>query len=267
MSVHIKSPSGEASVEISLHGATLLSWVLSGKELIFLSKLANASNPTSGKGIRGGIPIVFPNFGPWECGPQHGFARGKVWTCVQNTGHCVVLELTSDEETKNIWNYDFKLTYTVTLNGHSLETSLSVDNLGTEAFDFTTLLHTYLRVPAVQNIRISGLENIGFHDSLTKKYIEGIDGDIQGINENVDRVYANTPNIHLLKFDETHIKVEKTNLPDTVLWNPWSDKAKGMNDFGDDEYLEMVCIEAGKVAERQFLEPSENWQCKQVLTA
>jgi len=27
------------------------------------------------KAVRGGIPICFPNFGPWKAGPQHGFAR------------------------------------------------------------------------------------------------------------------------------------------------------------------------------------------------
>lgn len=31
------------------------------------------------KAIRGGIPLVFPNFGPWDLGPQHGFARITMW--------------------------------------------------------------------------------------------------------------------------------------------------------------------------------------------
>jgi glucose-6-phosphate 1-epimerase len=29
-----------------------------------------------------------------------------------------------------------------------------------------------------------------------------------------------------------------------VVWNPWIDKAARMSDFGDAEYLHMVCIEA-----------------------
>ena len=32
------------------------------------------------------------------------------------------------------------------------------------------------------------------------------------------------------------ISVQKTNFPDAVVWNPWIDKAKGMADFGDEEY-------------------------------
>ena len=30
--------------------------------------------------IRGGVPVCFPSFGPWEFGAQHGFARiSKDW--------------------------------------------------------------------------------------------------------------------------------------------------------------------------------------------
>ena len=32
------------------------------------------------------------------------------------------------------------------------------------------------------------------------------------------------------------ISIHKTNFPDAVVWNPWVEKAKGMADFGDEEY-------------------------------
>ena len=32
------------------------------------------------------------------------------------------------------------------------------------------------------------------------------------------------------------ITLKKRNFPDAVVWNPWIDKAKGMADFGDEEY-------------------------------
>ena len=32
------------------------------------------------------------------------------------------------------------------------------------------------------------------------------------------------------------IEIERENLPDAVVWNPWIDKAAGMADFGDEEY-------------------------------
>ena len=32
-----------------------------------------------------------------------------------------------------------------------------------------------------------------------------------------------------------------------VVWNPWAEKAKAMTDFGDEEYKQMLCVEAGYV--------------------
>ena len=109
--ITLTSPSGKSTVRISTHGATVLSWIVNSNERIFLSKLANADHPVSGKGIRGGIPVVFPNFGPWDLGPQHGFARGKQWTIASQTASCAVLVLVNDAETERIWNHKFELRY------------------------------------------------------------------------------------------------------------------------------------------------------------
>lgn len=51
-----------------------------------------------------------------------------------------------------------------------------------------------------------------------------------------------------------------------VVWNPWSEKAKGMSDFGDEEYKEMVCVEAGAVAQQVTLDPSKRLAFSQKIT-
>lgn len=40
-----------------------------------------------------------------------------------------------------------------------------------------------------------------------------------------------------------------------VIWNPWLDKARETPDFGDDEYPNMVCVEAGHVSSPVLLLP------------
>lgn len=52
----VQLKNGTDSVKIHLHGATVISWCVDGKELLFLSSkaLLDGSKP-----IRGGIPLVF----------------------------------------------------------------------------------------------------------------------------------------------------------------------------------------------------------------
>lgn len=51
-----------------------------------------------------------------------------------------------------------------------------------------------------------------------------------------------------------------------MLWNPWKEKAAALSDFNDDGYLNMVCVEAGYVADRKVIQPNETFVCGQKLT-
>ena len=63
----------QSSVEILLFGATVISWIFNGRERLFVSETAVWDGK---KAIRGGIPLVFPQFGqPLKTMSQHGFAR------------------------------------------------------------------------------------------------------------------------------------------------------------------------------------------------
>ena len=68
------------SVTVHLWGATITSWKVNNKEQLFLSNSAiYDTRKPGGKAIRGGIPIVFPQFGEGAM-LQHGFARVSNWT-------------------------------------------------------------------------------------------------------------------------------------------------------------------------------------------
>ena len=44
-------------------------------------------------------------------------------------------------------------------------------------------------------------------------------------------------------------RVAKENSRTTLVWNPWVQKAHAMPDFGDDEWIQMVCVETSNVAD------------------
>src|SRR5438552_8475219 len=66
----------EAEAEVYLHGACVTRYQPAGQPpLLFCSQ---TSKYETGKAIRGGVPIIFPWFGPHPTDPhkgQHGFAR------------------------------------------------------------------------------------------------------------------------------------------------------------------------------------------------
>ena len=73
--VDLQHPSG-ARVEVYLHGAHVTSWQTArGREVLFVSR---ASHFQDGAPIRGGIPVIFPQFGAGPL-PKHGLARIRAW--------------------------------------------------------------------------------------------------------------------------------------------------------------------------------------------
>jgi len=59
--------------------------------------------------------------------------------------------------------------------------------------------------------------------------------------------------------------LQKYNFPDTVIWNPWIEKAKEIPDFGDDEYPNMICVESGHVSTPVVLMPGTAFEASQIL--
>lgn len=117
--VSLQHPSGSSSCEVCLYGGTVTSFASKlakdgMQENLFISEKAVLDGT---KAIRGGIPLVFPQFGPGAL-PNHGFARTSTWKVV-GTSHqpgndetvSVTLELRDDEETMKIWPFKFILNY------------------------------------------------------------------------------------------------------------------------------------------------------------
>jgi len=259
-----------SKLTVHLFGATVVSWVTGGEENIFISSKSLFDNK---KAIRGGIPVVFPQFGPWEPGPQHGFARIQRWAVKQpplktQDACTAVFTLTDNDATRAMWDFRFELCYTVTLSASGFTTSFSVTNTDTNDFDFTCLLHTYFKVPDVTQVKVTGLQGMTYTDKVLAGSTYTEDRNEVTVAENVDRVYSCTPDEHVLHgaMGGASIRIKKTNLPDTVVWNPWAEKAASMADFGDNDYPHMICIEAGHVTSRKQLAPGEEFTGSQTIT-
>jgi glucose-6-phosphate 1-epimerase len=258
-----------ARAEVYMQGAHVASWrTPSGDEILFLSE-HSAWEP--GREIRGGIPVIFPQFGPGPL-PQHGFARTEEWTLEQSGvdgegGVFAVLRLLDSEATRALWPHPFAARLRVRI-GESLRVGLVVENTGERPFQFTAALHTYFRIADVAGLRIRGLQDIRFRDRAVQGE-ERTDTESElRITEEVNRVYVATPST--ITIDDAAagrtVVLHKQGFADAVVWNPWTEWSRSKPDFGDNEYLGMVCVEAAQVAEPVRLAPGEAWRAEQTLS-
>ncbi|KAL4913232.1 class II aldolase/adducin N-terminal [Aspergillus aurantiobrunneus] len=287
--VQASLPSGE-SVTVNLNGATVTSWkTANGTEQLWLS---DAAVLDGSKPIRGGIPVVFPVFGPPPSNhptsplPQHGFARSSLWEFLgKSSSESSGINSTAADDTVKLdfglssgllssefrskWPYEFGLVYSVTLSPEGLGTSLQVTNQGTESFEFQVLLHTYFGVEDISNIRIKSLNGKSYLDK-TQNGAEQTESfpSIQFTSE-TDRVYKDLdPSVPLIisSTEKDLFSITREGINDAVVWNPWIEKAKSIGDFSPDEgYKKMVCVEAGAVNGWQVLEAGESWEGGQII--
>jgi glucose-6-phosphate 1-epimerase len=250
--VRITSP--EAVGEMYMHGAHVTSWTpAGGEEVLFLSSQTRWEH---GHAIRGGIPICFPWFGGKADDPKapaHGLVRTKSWQLesITQVGRAVTVSMftESDESTKRWWPAEFRLVHRATF-GRELSLNLEVTNTGKTSLRFEEALHTYHRVGNIEMTRARGLDKVQYLDKTDSNRKKVQRGEIAIVSE-TDRVYLNTQDP--VELEDTVLRrltrVIKQNSLTTVVWNPWVQKAQALSDLGDDEWMQMICIETSNVAD------------------
>lgn len=245
----VATPTCTAS--FSRQGAQVTGWAPIGhSEVIFLSDLAQCGPDTP---IRGGIPVVFPWFGPGRTPgmlPAHGFARSTPWSLVGliSTPETVTAThaLTSEQATSNWFPHPYVLDLSITF-GTELRLDLTTHNTGTESFSFEQALHTYLRVGDVQQIVVEGLDGTDYLDQAAGGLI-ATQADALRISGAIDRIYqcAGSTRVTDPVLDRV-ITITKSGSQDTVIWNPWQEGAAALADLRDDAWPEMLCVESANV--------------------
>jgi len=111
----IKSPDNNEVSFCPGRGGIITSVKLKGKEILYLDE---ETFKDINKNVKGGIPVLFPNAGPitenkdFPNLEQHGFARKSKWQFEKNDDKFEE-SLSSDEETKKMYPYDFRLSVSV----------------------------------------------------------------------------------------------------------------------------------------------------------
>jgi glucose-6-phosphate 1-epimerase len=233
-----------AHAKIALQGAHIFAYESRGDALLWLSETSAFENGTA---IRGGIPLCWPRFGNVDRSlPQHGFARTMLFELIavkelSSSLTQVHLRLKDSSKSREIWDFAFELDVIFEI----CETlSISMKTMNTDSKDFllTQAFHTYFQVDDITKIRIEGLEDVEFLDTLNgEKSVEEIP---ITVDKEIDRVYQGVLKEIVLREDDKKIVIHAENSNFVIVWNPWIEKCSRMSAMLPHAYKEFVCIES-----------------------
>lgn len=135
-------------------GGIITQWKLQGQDILYLDK-ERFKNPQLS--VRGGIPILFPICGNLPNNifyyknqeyqlKQHGFARDLPWEVIgKSTGKSakIILSLKSNEQTLEVYPFEFELIFSYELNENKLIIEQSYENKSSEEMPFSAGFHPY----------------------------------------------------------------------------------------------------------------------------
>ena len=264
----LAAPDG-AGAEVYLQGAHVTSWIpAGGLERLFLSR---ASEFRSNVAIRGGVPVIFPQFSGLGPLPRHGFACALPWvfTSAEATadGATATFQLCDSESSRRIWPHAFCAELTVSVGKDRLAVTMSAINTGEEVFTFTAALHTYLAVADIATTSVEGLAGLRYRDTAAGGVEDHQAAARVAFKGEVDRIYFGVPaELRVVERDRT-TRVLSAGFPDAVVWNPGAAKGATVGDLEPDGYRRFVCLEAAVIGTPMRLASGQRWQGTQTLVA
>ena len=246
--VLLRAPDGAEAI-VTLYGAHLVSWKGSdGRERLFMSA---ASALDGSKAIRGGVPVIFPQFSEQGNGMRHGFARVSDWHLLDSgveDGEAIALFTLAEEDLKpeyaRAWRHSFSLALRVGIKGNTLTLDLEVRNTGADPLPFAAALHTYYAVADIGQVRVTGVA-----------------ADEVSIDGNFDKIYSNVGGAMTIGTGDMTLQVQQAGFTDAVVWNPGAAAAAALPDMEDAEYKRFVCVEPA-VLKLVTLEEDAVWRGK-----
>lgn len=221
---------GDVFAEVYLNGAHLTAFEnrKRGFSMFWMDKAPLAP----GRAIRGGVPLVFPWFGPHhehDHYPRHGFARNLTWSVAgefrtEQGGVGIALDAVDMDLTRAIWPHAFHARVEVIVEPMAITQRLTIRNTDKAPFTYENALHSYFAVGDVRNIAVEGLDGAEYVDKVDGKKRKRQEGPLRFTGEK-DSVFVGVGGACVIReAGRPAIRIEKSGSHETVAWNPWAKK-------------------------------------------
>jgi galactose mutarotase-like enzyme len=186
-------------------GGIIFSYGVQGEELLYLNE---ETFHNKDKNVRGGIPILFPISGQlaggtyeWEgktyTMSNHGFARNASWEVIgqeMDNRASLSIRLTSNEQTKLSYPFDFTVIFTYVLEGGKLTIKQEYNNQGDQPMPIYAGFHPYFKT-SEKNLayETDATKYYDYNDDQVKEFTGSID--LTNLKESVVFLDSNNPSI------------------------------------------------------------------------
>jgi len=225
-----------------------------------------------GSPVRGGVPVLFPQFNDEGPLPKHGFVRTADWRALDQAGHYILkvgssvannpVDSNSESALPDLtppeWPYAADLVLEMHTSGRQLELVLNVTNTGADTFSWTGGLHPYFYVSDLLESRLEGLGGVPtrdrFHPDITRQPA----GDIRWDGQLYERLFDTAAPVEL-HAGATRFRLSMSGFNQWMVWNPGITGAQAMKDLPDADWQRFVCVEPVIVQRAVSLEPGERF--------
>lgn len=227
-------------IDIQAHGAQIRK--LEPWSIFYLSPLGRQPD----RCVRGGQPVLFPQFA--ESGPlkKHGFVRDLVWRICEDTQseeqHSVVYATEVSAKDFPEWPYEAALILSVEARPGCISQKLNIKNTGNATFSWTGGLHPYFLIGNYREASLDGLEGVRYFDRYAPgvQYIQS--GPVVWNEAPCEKLFDRAPELKLWTGTNC-LTLQTEGFDQWMVWNPGLDGAKSITDLPDEDWNKFVCIE------------------------
>jgi glucose-6-phosphate 1-epimerase len=230
-----------------------------------------------GSPVRGGVPVLFPQFNDEGPLPKHGFVRTANWRALDQAGHYILrvgsshahqsVDSNADSTPPDLppcdlappdWPHSAELVLEIHTSGPALELMLNIINTGTDAFSWTGGLHPYFSVSDLLQSRLEGLGGVPTRDRFHPDVSRQPEGDIHWDGQLYERLFDTASPVEL-QAGAARFRLSMSGFNQWMVWNPGIAGAQAMKDLPDADWQRFVCVEPVIVQRAVCLEPGEGF--------
>lgn len=253
-----------ARVQGCAHGGHITRWWPAGasESRLWMSELSTCG---PGRAIRGGVPVIFPQFGKLGDLVKHGYARDQAWErVVVEESSSAALAFRTRIEDQPGWPHSASLHLGADAAGNRLQVRLDVTNTGDTEFSFTAALHTYLTVASAEDAVIEGVAGLTARDGMAGASPVTLSQQPLRATATQDLMVPDVGGeVVLREGSAAATTMTAQGFPDRVIWNPGP--GHGLADVPAGGEAGFVCVEPALLTP-VTLAPDQHWNGSFSLT-